>query len=392
MKQKWINERGIFFPISGDAVLYDTPGNGVFQVATSPNPIDGRIGLRKISDKFEFDFKIYDLGSDDIIRQVKATWNSEHFVKLNKNLGVVFNGTKGTGKTLSAKLLCNELNIPVVIIQNDFDGLLEFMQSLCFECIVFIDEAEKTFRRNENDTILLRLIDGVYNKSRKLYLLTTNQLSLNDNLLGRPGRIRYTYEFGNLTPKAINEYINDNLLPQYESQRIKIIQLVDTLEISTIDILKAIVDEVNIHGEIPRKHHMNLPLSKYTIKILEFMHVKDRNRIQEIKEALNKYVGESEYDTLEKWLDAIRPDDERKEKTNESLLDEIYGYVYVSEVHPPQPVLEKGLTMYGYKVTMAPDTDGYFMMTSRYDKKEHLCVILNYDTPPSLYMGELTML
>lgn len=47
--------------------------------------------------------KIYDLGCDEMLRTIKKTWESDVFVKGEKNLGVIFNGLKGTGKTLSAK-------------------------------------------------------------------------------------------------------------------------------------------------------------------------------------------------------------------------------------------------------------------------------------------------
>ena len=235
--QQWINESGTFFPVSGDTRLLESPGSGVFVVVQISTPMMKRIGLKKIGEKFDFDFKLYELGSEPIIRLVKKTWNSDTFIEGNKNLGVIFNGIKGTGKTISAKLLCNAIGLPVVIVQNNGDGLLPFLQSLNFECVVFIDEAEKTFKKGEDDDILLRLIDGVYNACRRLYILTTNQLTLNDNLLGRPGRIRYRFEFSNLLPEAIEEYLKDNLRPDMVDQKEKILQQIDLLEISTIDIL-----------------------------------------------------------------------------------------------------------------------------------------------------------
>ena len=41
--------------------------------------------------------------------------------------------------------------------------------------------------------------------------MTTNNLSVNENLLSRPSRIRYLKEFGNLSLDAINNYLDDNL-------------------------------------------------------------------------------------------------------------------------------------------------------------------------------------
>ena len=95
--QKWIDEGGVFYPIDGNTVLHQTPGSGVFQLYKSPSPTDGRVGLTKLSDKFEFDFKIYDLGSEEIMNTIKKTWNSDYFIENSKNLGVIFNGIKGTG-------------------------------------------------------------------------------------------------------------------------------------------------------------------------------------------------------------------------------------------------------------------------------------------------------
>ena len=208
-------------------------------------------------------------------------------------MGVIFNGLKGTGKTLSAKLLCNALDLPVVIVQNPYEGLVNFLQSLCFECIVFIDEAEKTFKKGEDDDILLRLIDGVYNQTRKLYILTTNQLTLNDNLLGRPGRIRYRFEFSNLLPKAISDYLDDNLMQEYADQRRSILNLVDLLEISTIDILKALVDEVNIHGQLPDNMCLNIPTAKYAFEILEFYSITELDRYKEVKAFISRQMTDS---------------------------------------------------------------------------------------------------
>lgn len=168
------------------------------------------------------------------MQRIIKTWSSELFIKSNKNLGVIFNGLKGTGKTIAAKLLSNRMGLPVIVISKPIKGMLEFIQSLCFECIILIDEAEKTFK--EEQEVLLKMIDGVYNSKRKLYLLTTNKLTVDENLLGRPGRIRYIKEFGNLSTKAVNEVIDDNLSDP--ALKIDILKLVDTLEISTIDILR----------------------------------------------------------------------------------------------------------------------------------------------------------
>lgn len=93
---KWINEGGIFYPI-GDFKTYPSPGAGVFNLVKNPNPMDGRLGLEKVADSFNFPFKVYNLGVDIFMEKVKITWNNEYFENKQQNLGIVLNGTKGTG-------------------------------------------------------------------------------------------------------------------------------------------------------------------------------------------------------------------------------------------------------------------------------------------------------
>ena len=386
-RQKWVNEGGVYFPISGDTVLLRTPGNGIFNVVKSPNPMDARLGLQRIGDIFEFNFKIYELDCDEMLKTIKKTWESDVFVKGEKNLGVIFNGLKGTGKTLSAKLLCNALDLPVVIVQYPYEGLVNSLQSLCFECIVFIDEAEKTFKKGEDDDVLLRLIDGVYNQTRKLYILTTNQLTLNDNLLGRPGRIRYRFEFSNLLPKAINDYLDDNLQPQFADQRRSILNQVDLLEISTIDILKALVDEVNIHGQLPENMCLNIPTAKHAFEILEFYSITELDHYKEVKTFINRQMKDSDATTISEWLH--KPQKTNKKKTNEDLLEEKFDSVYITSITTRSNALTRETSTSRGIIATAPNSDGYFLMYGYYEDSTHLCLLLRKKNNPSLYRGQL---
>lgn len=386
-RQKWVNERGVYFPISGDTVLLKTPGMGVFNVVQSPNPMDARIGLQRIGDAFEFNFKIYELGCEEMLQIIKKTWESEVFVGGDKNLGVIFNGIKGTGKTLSAKLLCNALKLPVLIVQSPYDGLVNFLQSLCFECVVFIDEAEKTFKMGEDDDVLLRLIDGVYNRTRKLYILTTNQLTLNDNLLGRPGRIRYRFEFGNLQPKAVKDYIDDNLLPQYADQRESILEQVDLLEISTIDILKALVDEVNIHGCLPEIQCLNIPTAKFAFEILGFHNIQSYGDKEEVMNFIKGKLRESGFSSVLEWVNGWKS--ENGEDDAVDVLEEEFGYVTKRVLKSSFSTLYKDESTSEGIIIQEVDADGFFVMRMKYWDTDHLCLLLRKKNNPSLYRGGL---
>lgn len=209
------------------------------------------IYLEKISDEFVFPYKVYGLQTNFMDHIVK-TYN-----ETSGNLGVLLWGTKGSGKTVIAKQLCNRLKLPVIVVKNagmETGAIINYLSTLENECILFLDEFEKNF--SEGDSTILELMDGVYNsRFRKMFLLTSNSLTVNENLLGRPSRIRYVKEFRNLEMETINEYLDENLKDQ--SCRHEVVNFIDTLSISTIDILKSIVEEINIHGFEGFKNYRN---------------------------------------------------------------------------------------------------------------------------------------
>lgn len=382
IKQKWIKEGAVFYPIPGNTTFHASPGDGVFQVYESRSMSGTRLGLLKIADKFSFNFKIYDLGIDDTIRKIKTTWNSDIFVDGNKNLGVIFNGLKGTGKTIAAKILSNQLGMPVVVINAAYEGVLDFIQSLCFECVVLIDEAEKTFR--DNGDVLLKMIDGVYNESRKLYILTTNHLNIDENLLGRPGRIRYIKQFGNLTVKAVSQYIKDNLHDLSMTQQV--INAVDMLEISTIDILKSIVDEINIHGEITEDSMLNIPKENFKIRVVKFCGLREGDFEDMKKSILSKLSRKM---SIRDWLNQERGEEDGESVTNATILEKAYNMdCYAYTLNSPTATLYKNQKTYVGTLVTDPDNNGFFI-TKNSNNENELCCIIHYFNAPSLYRGEL---
>lgn len=385
-KQKWVKENGVFYPIPGDTTLHITPGNGVFQIYEEKSMGGSRLGLRKMADAFTFNFKIYDLGVEDTMQKVETTWNSDVFVRGNKNLGIIFNGLKGTGKTIASKILSNRMNMPIVVVNAAYDGLLNFIQSLCFECVVLIDEAEKTF--HECGDVLLKMIDGVYNEYRKLYMLTTNRLSIDENLLGRPGRIRYIKQFGNLTAKAVADYIKDNLLDLGKTDMI--LDIVDVLEISTIDILKSIVDEVNIHGEINENSLLNIPKANYKIDIIRFDDVQ-KSQFDELKSFIKGNLAPGE--SIGQWLNKTSIDSNGERKNNREIIDEKFSAdSYSMQIASRYPMLMKEQDTRIGLILEQPDLDGFFTVKNSWNDLEELCCIVSYHDAPSLYRGGLHML
>lgn len=253
----WLKNGRILKQVENEIQLINNLPKLVYNMNFNPNK--NEIFLEEYADEFKFDFKIYGLESK-FIEHVMKTFNST-----TGNLGMLFNGVKGTGKTVTAKIIANMMGLPIILVNSPYPGLANFIANISCPCVLLFDEFEKNFSKEEgNDTMLLSIMDGVFNSAyRRIFILTTNELHINENFIGRPSRIRYRKSFGNLQPEVVIEYLNDNL---NDKSRVKeIVEFIDTLEISTIDILKCIVDEVNIHNCSINdfKHFINVESAKY---------------------------------------------------------------------------------------------------------------------------------
>lgn len=242
-------KRGDFYSqTEGNFEVMTSLDDGIFQIHQVP--MTGEIYLEKIAEKFSFGFKLYGL-DEKLITHVIDMYNKQ---ETKKNIGVLLNGAKGTGKTVTAKVLCNKLGLPVIIVDAPINGLSQFLAGINHDCVFLFDEFEKNFRFKDDDDedcageSLLSIMDGVYNNEHcHVFILTTNELRVNDNLISRPSRIRYLKSFGDVIDKKILlEYIDDNL--KYPQYRDSLVEFIDSLTIGTIDIVKSIVDEINIHN------------------------------------------------------------------------------------------------------------------------------------------------
>ena len=239
--------RGAHYQLTaGNFDVMSTLDDGIYKILQ--HPITGELSLVRIADGFEFGFKLYGLDSQ-FVNHVISTYNKQ---EIKKNIGVLLNGPKGTGKTVTAKQIANQLGLPIIICDVPYDNLTSFLCGINHDCIFFFDEFEKNFGLRDEDNYagetLLSLMDGVYsgNDYSHIFLFTTNELDINQNMLSRPSRVRYIKTFNGILPSNVIEEIVDDSL-KYPEFKEEIIEFIDRLDLATIDIVKSVIEEVNMH-------------------------------------------------------------------------------------------------------------------------------------------------
>ena len=281
-------------------------------------------------------------------------------------------------KTITAKVLANKMGLPVILVNAPFPGLADFIAKINCPCTLFFDEFEKTFDTERGkDLDLLSIMDGVYNSPfRRVFLLTTNNLHINNNLIGRPSRIKFHKSFENLSAEVIKEYLSENL--KYQEYAQDIITFIDTLAISTIDILKAVVEEVNIHkcSINSFKNFLNIEQAKYSYDVKYYRFDEgEKGTVEAFKELL-KEVG-----TVKKGLDG-----------KEYTLDEDDLGIYFKRINTPISIgfMLVGTTLPGFGKIIHPlGKDNILIVEDDYGN-DYAIKVLNLDNVPSLYGGKLT--
>ncbi len=203
-----------------------------------------------IVEGFAFPEKLYDV-EEKFRKQILRTFRAQ-----NRNVGVLYEGYKGQGKTINAKLLCREANLPVILINNRIPQQVDFVQfinSLKTDLIVYIDEFEKlfpqTYTSNQQDGFhsqesFLGFMDGaIGGKYKRLFVLTTND-NVNDKLINRPSRVRYYRRYSQMDPKVYDMIIEDKLVNKQHEKDLR--ENLTTFD-CTVDLLTTVIEEINIH-------------------------------------------------------------------------------------------------------------------------------------------------
>lgn len=188
------------------------------------------------------------------------------FISGEKNTGVLLVGDKGTGKSIDAKLICKDVNLPVILISNRIPAgvnFQSFLNEIEQSCVVFIDEFEKMFNRSEYEDegneeyhtqkSLLSLLDGLGNCHKTLYVFTANQ-RVNSLFYNRPSRIKYLVNYSGIEESFAITIIED-LLEDKSFMK----DLIDNVDLKNLtnDVLISIIKEINLH-KIPYSEFKNI--------------------------------------------------------------------------------------------------------------------------------------
>lgn len=215
--------------------------------------------LDRYSAEFEFPFKVY-AASTDIIARITKFWTTNR-----GNVGVLMNGLRGAGKTMTAQLLANSLikerNLPILVVKEPVPLQLIF-DSIQQDMMVIFDEFEKTHDKPHQQEILSAIDGMARSKNARLIIFTTNNPTMDENFKDRPSRIHYNFEFQRVADEVIEGLINDGLPADLMHFKQDIFDFLHTRYICTIDIVRAVIAEVKTFRESPLQFEGMLNISK----------------------------------------------------------------------------------------------------------------------------------
>lgn len=194
----------------------------------------------KENGEFNMPTKIYESNDSKFLKErVMKYFNSTS----DQNVGVMFAGEKGTGKSVDAKYLAQCSGLPIFIVSARFPirQLTKVFKKFETPCCLILDEVEK----NWNTEQMLEFLDGVEKTCKKLVLMTCNDLGrVSQYMQDRCSRIRYlrkytvkdNYEF---LPFLLEEYnvLNKEEVTDFITNRMKL---------PSIDNMLALIKEVKL--------------------------------------------------------------------------------------------------------------------------------------------------
>ena len=319
--------------------------------------------------------------------QARADHIVEAFRKndADHNLGVLLSGGRGLGKTLTTRLIIEQLKdeYPIIVISEYMPGMAEFLSHLK-NTVILMDEFEKFMSGNINNDdneneqtkqeSILSVLDGNTGSTGNLYLLTVNNThKLDENLISRPGRIRYHYTYESEDASVVRAYCKDNLNDKSKIE--EIVNVLGSTKYVSMDIISSFVDELNKFPDLSPadvREYFNLDVSLSKLKYSVLMKTPDGNFTYSTTYSGNPIeiwlnLPESEYKKLLKSKGLKEGSDEAADLDYLSSINitigdmpAIYG---VHTLLPDELIINK--LSFNYSVDMSFDeSEGYEVLSA----------------------------
>lgn len=197
--------------------------------------------------------KVYTTKSDDIfIKRVNT-----YFQKTSKlSTGVMLSGIKGTGKTVMAKVIAKNSNLPIIVVDEDYPTgrINDFFRKFETPVTIIFDEVDKHWDTED----LLGWLDGVQTNAKKLVLFTcNNEDRVNDYLKDRCSRVRYIRHFeANDNARFLREILRDKGIAEDKIEDIYTF-IVNNFGLLSIDNILSFIDEKLLFPELSNEEIFN---------------------------------------------------------------------------------------------------------------------------------------
>lgn len=201
---------------------------------------------------------VYQTKKDKIfIDRVLKNFNSSE----KNTTGVLLTGDKGTGKSVTAKILAEKAQLPIIVINPDMEEkyLEEFFKEFDQPVCILFDEVDKNFSTQK----MLTFLDGMHKTAKKLVIMTANdEDNLSNYIKNRCSRIRYYRHYSML--EDAKEYAELICGEKGIDNKEEIVDfIVKNIKYPSIDNISSFIDEVIFTKE------WNLSLNE----VLEFMNI-----------------------------------------------------------------------------------------------------------------------
>lgn len=172
----------------------------------------------------------------------------DYFNTTSKNTtGVMLKGLKGSGKSIMAKKIAIDSNLPIIIVDPGFPArkLSEFFKKFSQHVVIIFDELEKN-QKTWNTDLLLSFLDGVSATCKKLILFTCNSDdNVCDFIKDRCSRVRYMKTFDAMSEEFVLGLCNRELEDEGEA-RAACAFIMKTFKTISFDNVLSFIEEIKL--------------------------------------------------------------------------------------------------------------------------------------------------